>query len=132
MSSTVWEGTDGAGEHTPGHRPDRRVDSVLQLLVVPLVGRLALIEQLTGLEATGGLGVAELLGQRVIVAGLQVLRQVFVLDTVAAVRLVAGVRHAHRSPADAESGSDEGETLLAAGEVLVAAAYGVGEVLARE
>ena len=68
--------------------PAARTRLVLELLVVPLVGRLALLQQLPGLEVAGGLRVVEPLGQRVVLARLQVLGQVLVLDAVPAVVLV--------------------------------------------
>src|SRR3954452_24468367 len=95
MSTTVGAPADTARQHTPGGTFTKAL--VLLLLVVPLVGRLAALEQLPRLEVTGGLTGLEPLGERVVLTRSQVLGQLVVVD--AAHRgLVAAVGHAHGYP----------------------------------
>src|SRR5690349_11542 len=124
MPTTVGATTDTARVATP-----RWAGLVLDLLVVPLIGLLALVEQLARLQVAGGLGVVEPAGQRVVLARPQVVGQVLVGDA-PGLRLFAAVPHAPLVPTPTRCASDQGEALLAAGEVVVAAAYGVSQVLA--
>src|SRR3954468_10989874 len=96
MRSTVGAAADTPGQHTPGGREPRA--SVLELLVVPLVGLLALLEQATRPEVAGGLRVVEALRQGVVLARPQVLRELVVVDAPALGLLATAGAHIHGVP----------------------------------